>query len=204
MVVPWPRHWVSRTPAVWRVLRKEGIQLRRRRSWCVSTDPQFATKAADIIGLYLNPPENALVLSVDKKPSIQALERATGYVQTSSGKIVQGLKSTYKRHGTVNLFAALEVATGVIRGKTTQTKKRIDFQAFMSEIIAEQPCDRQSTSSSTTTAPIRKMKLGSPLTPMSRFTSPRRQRAGLTRWKSGLVSLPVRPCSGRAFAVPSS
>ena len=97
-----------------------------------------AAKAADIIGLYLNPPENALVLSVDEKPSIQALERATGYVQTSSGKIVQGLKSTYKRHGTVNLFAALEVATGVIRGKTTQTKKRVDFQTFMSEIIEDQ------------------------------------------------------------------
>jgi transposase len=137
--------------AVWRVLRKEGIQLRRHRSWCVSTDPQFAAKAADIIGLYLNPPEHALVLSVDEKPSIQALERATGYVQTSSGKIVQGLKSTYKRHGTVNLFAApcsgqgqaLEVATGVVRGKTTQTKKRVDFQAFISEIIADQPSDRQ-------------------------------------------------------------
>ncbi|MGC2203396.1 MAG: IS630 family transposase [Stellaceae bacterium] len=129
--------------AVWRVLRKEGIQLRRHRSWCVSTDPQFAAKAADIIGLYLDPPENALVLSVDEKLSIQALERATGYVQTSSGKIVQGLKSTYKRHGTVNLFAALEVATGFIRGKTTQTKKRVDFQAFMSEIIEDQPSDRQ-------------------------------------------------------------
>jgi transposase len=129
--------------AVWRALRKEGIQLRRHRSWCVSTDPQFAAKAADIIGLYLNPPANALVLSVDEKPSIQALERATGYVQTSSGKIVQGLKSTYKRHGTVNLFAALEIATGVIRGKTTQTKKRVDFQAFLSEIIADQPPDRQ-------------------------------------------------------------
>ena len=77
------------------------------------------------------------MLSVDEKPSIQALERATGYVQTSSGKIIQGLKSTYKRHGTVNLFAALEVATGVIRGKTTQTKKRVDFQAFMSEIIED-------------------------------------------------------------------
>jgi transposase len=129
--------------AVWRVLRKEGIQLRRHRSWCVSTDPQFAVKAADIIGLYLDPPANALVLSVDEKPSIQALERATGYVQTSSGKIVQGLKSTYKRHGTVNLFAALEVATGFIRGKTTQTKKRVDFQAFMSEIVDDQPADRQ-------------------------------------------------------------
>src|SRR5580704_3780871 len=129
--------------AVWRVLRKEGIQLRRRRSWCVSTDPQFAPKAADIIGLYLNPPKNALVLSVDEKPTIQALERARGYVQTSSGKVVQGMKSTYKRHGTINLFAALEVATGVIRGKTTKTKKRVDFQAFMDEVVAEYPADRE-------------------------------------------------------------
>ena len=75
--------------AVWRVLRKQGIQLQRHRSWCVSTDPEFAAKAADVIGLYLNPPQNALILSVDEKPSIQALERARGYVHTSSGKIVQ-------------------------------------------------------------------------------------------------------------------
>ena len=129
--------------AVWRVMRKQGIQLQRHRSWCVSTDPEFAAKAADVIGLYLNPPQNALVLSVDEKPSIQALERARGYVQTSSGKIVQGMKRTYKRHGTINLFAALEVATGTIRGKTTQTKKRADFQAFMDEVIADQAADRQ-------------------------------------------------------------
>lgn len=129
--------------AVWRVLRKQGIQLQRHRSWCVSTDPEFAAKAADVIGLYLNPPQNALVLSVDEKPSIQARERTRGYVQTSSGKIVQGMKSTYKRHGTVNLFAALEVATGAIRGKTTQTKKRADFQAFMDEVIEDQPAGRQ-------------------------------------------------------------
>jgi transposase len=62
--------------AVWRVLRKEGVCLQRQRSWCVSTDKQFAAKAADIIALYLNPPEKALVISVDEKPSIQALERA--------------------------------------------------------------------------------------------------------------------------------
>jgi transposase len=129
--------------AVWRVLRKEGVQLQRHRSWCVSTDPEFAAKAADVIGLYLNPPQNALVLSVDEKPSIQALERARGYVQTSSGKIVQGMRSTYKRHGTINLFAALEVTTGIIRGKTTQTKKRADFQAFMDDVIADQPLERQ-------------------------------------------------------------
>jgi transposase len=129
--------------AVWRLLRREGVQLRRRRSWCISTDPQFAAKAADIIGLYLNPPEQALVLSVDEKPTIQALERARGYVLTSSGKIVHGLKSTYKRHGAINLFAALEVATGVIREKTTQTKKRLDFQAFMTDLVAAHPPDRQ-------------------------------------------------------------
>lgn len=125
--------------AIWRILRKEGIQLRRHRSWCVSTDPEFAVKSADIIGLYLAPPEKALVLCVDEKPSIQALERTTGYVQTSSGKIVRGLKSTYKRHGTINLFAALDVATGTIQSKTTVTKKRPDFQAFMDEVIATVP-----------------------------------------------------------------
>jgi transposase len=129
--------------AVWRLLRKEGIQLQRHRSWCVSTDPQFAAKAADIIGLYLNPPQNALVISIDEKPSIQALERASGFVYTSSGKIVRGLKSTYKRHGTINLFAALNVATGAIQSKTTTTKKRPDFQAFLDEVVAEVPADRE-------------------------------------------------------------
>lgn len=83
---------------VWRILRKEGIQLQRHRSWCVSTDPEFATKFADVIGLYFNPPHNALVLSVDEKPSIQAIERTFGYVHTSSGKIVRAMKSTYKCH----------------------------------------------------------------------------------------------------------
>ncbi len=59
---------------VWRVLRRHRIHLQRRRSWCISTDPEFAAKAADVVGLYLNPPENALVVSMDEKPSIQALE----------------------------------------------------------------------------------------------------------------------------------
>ena len=66
---------------VWRVLRKEGIQLARRRSWCVGTDPESTKKTADIIGLYLDPPHHALVLSVDEKPMIQAIERPTGYVE---------------------------------------------------------------------------------------------------------------------------
>ena len=129
--------------AVWRVLRREGIYLQRQRSWCVSTDKQFAPKAADVIALYLNPPVNAVVLSVDEKPSVQAIERLSGYVETDSGKVVRGLKSTYKRHGTLNLFAALEVGTGQVKGKITEYKKRADFQSFLDGVIAEQPADKE-------------------------------------------------------------
>lgn len=129
--------------AVWRVLRKEGICLQRQRSWCVSTDKEFAAKAADIVGLYLNPPEKALVICVDEKPSIQALERATGYVESDSGKIVRGFKSTYKRHGTLNLFAALKVATGQVSTSTTILKRREEFLHFMDGLVADTPSHRE-------------------------------------------------------------
>ena len=129
--------------AVWRVLRREGIYLQRRRSWCVSTDQEFAPKAADAVGLYLNPPVNAVVLSVDEKPNIQAIARASGYVETDSGKVVRGLKSTYKRHGTVNLYAALEVGTGQVKGKFTENKKREDFRSFLEDVLAGQPQDKE-------------------------------------------------------------
>jgi len=129
--------------AVWRILQKEGIQLQRCRSRCVSTDKEFAAKSADVIGLYLNPPENALVICVDEKPSIQAIERKRGYVETSSGKIVQGMKSTYKRHGVLNLFAALNVATGVVKTQTTTQKKRPEFQAFLESVLKDVSSDRQ-------------------------------------------------------------
>src|SRR5260370_21388226 len=98
--------------AVWRVLRREGIYLQRRRSWCVSTDKEFAPKAAEVVGLYLNPPGTAVVLGVDQKPSIQAIERASGYVETADGNVLRVLKSTYNRHGTLNLLATLDSATG--------------------------------------------------------------------------------------------
>lgn len=129
--------------AVWKILRNEGIHLQRQRSWCISTDKQFSSKAADIVGLYLNPPFNAIVLCVDEKPSIQALERKTGFIMTDNGRIVRAYKSTYKRHGTLNLFAALEVFTGKVVGKVTETKKREDFQKFMNEIVAEYSADQQ-------------------------------------------------------------
>ena len=129
--------------AVWRVLRREGIYLQRLRSWCVSTDPEFGAKAAEVVGFYLNPPLNAIVLGVDEKPGIQAIERTMGYVETDSGAVVRALKSTYKRHGTLNLFAALDVASGHVYGKTTELKKRVDFQQFLDEVVGELPADRE-------------------------------------------------------------
>ena len=125
--------------AIQRFLHSKGVQLSRVRTWCISTDPEFAAKATDIVGLYLSPPENALVISVDEKPSIQALSRATGYVKTGNSKVVRAVKSTYRRNGTQNLFAAIEVATGLIHGKTTATKKRVDFLAFMDDLLEELP-----------------------------------------------------------------
>jgi len=133
------RHLKTSVHAVWRVLRKEGVCLSRQRSWCVSTDPEFAAKAADIVGLYLNPPETALVISVDEKPGIHVLERATGYVETDNGNIVRWFKRTYTRHGTLNLFAALEVATGAIHRQTTRHKRRLEFLDFMDHLLAERP-----------------------------------------------------------------
>jgi len=121
---------------VWRVLRKHGICLARRRSWCISTDPEFAAKAADIVGLYLSPPENAVVLCVDEKPSIQALERAQGWLRLPNGKALTGFSHEYKRHGTTTLFAALEVATGQVKGGHYKRKRRREFLDFMNELVA--------------------------------------------------------------------
>ncbi len=127
--------------AVWRVLRREGICLQRQRSWCISTDPEFVPKAADIVGLYLDPPEKALVICVDEKPGIQALERKTGYVETDSGRIVRAYRSTYKRHGTLNLFAALEVATGQVKTAFTHLKRREQFLQFLDQVVTGTPSE---------------------------------------------------------------
>jgi len=124
---------------VWRVLRRHGISLRRRRSWCVSTDPEFAAKAADIIGLYLDPPENALVLCVDEKPSIQALERAQGWLRMPDGRALTGFAHEYKRHGTTTLFAALTVITGEVQAGHHARRRRVEFLDFMNDVLASHP-----------------------------------------------------------------
>jgi len=124
---------------VWRVLARHGIHLQRRRSWCLSTDPQFAEKAADIVGLYLDPPENAVVLSVDEKPSIQALERAQGWLRLPNGKAMRGHTHEYKRHGTTTLFAALDVHSGLVHVGHYRRKRRREFLDFMNRVVTQHP-----------------------------------------------------------------
>lgn len=124
---------------VWKVLRTHGIQLQRRRSWCISTDPQFAEKAADVVGLYLDPPENALVLCIDEKPHIQALERAQGYLKLPNGRALTGFSHEYKRHGTTTLFAALETATGQVITGHYQRRRRVEFLDFMNRVVSAHP-----------------------------------------------------------------
>jgi transposase len=124
---------------VWRFLRAQRIDLAGRRSWCLSTDPEFVAKAADIIGLYLDPPDNALVLAVDEKPAIQALERAQGYLKLPNGRALTGFAHEYGRRGTTTLFAALDVATGQIKAKHTKRRRRAEFLDFMNEVVADDP-----------------------------------------------------------------
>lgn len=100
---------------------------------------QYRSGAADIVGLYLNPPENALVIAVDEKPSIQALERAQGYLRLPDGKAVNGFSHCYKRHGTTTLFAALEITTGQVKTAHYTRRRRREFLDFMNEIVAVHP-----------------------------------------------------------------
>ena len=121
---------------VWRFLREHNIDLAARKSWCESNDPKFAAKAADVVGLYINPPAKAIVLCVDEKPSIQALERAQGYLKLPNGRALTGQSHDYKRHGTTTLFAALEVATGRIIAAHSKRRRRVEFLSFMNSIVA--------------------------------------------------------------------
>jgi transposase len=124
---------------VWRVLRAQKIDLAARKSWCESNDPEFAAKAADVVGLYLAPPENAIVISVDEKPSIQALERKQGYLKMPNGRALTGQSHDYKRHGTTTLFAAFNVATGAVIGRQYNRRRRIEFLDFMNRVVTAHP-----------------------------------------------------------------
>lgn len=124
---------------VWRFLRARKIALSGRKSWCQSNDPEFAAKAAEIAGLYMAPPENAIVLAVDEKPSIQALERAQGYLKLPNGRAMTGQSHDYKRHGTTTLFAALDLASGAVVGRHYKKRRRVEFLDFMNQVVTAYP-----------------------------------------------------------------
>jgi transposase len=126
----------------WRFLREHNIDLAARKSWCESNDPDFVAKAADVVGLYIDPPAKALVLCVDEKPSIQALERAQGYLKLPNGRALTGQSHDYKRHGTTTLFAAHEVATDRIIAAHSKRRRRVEFLGFMNSLVAAFP-DRE-------------------------------------------------------------
>ncbi len=90
---------------------------------------------AAVVGLYMAPPENAIVICVDEKPSIQALEQAQGYLKLPNGRTLSGHSHDYKRNGTTTLFAAFEVASGKVRVAHKSRRRRIEFLDFMNEIV---------------------------------------------------------------------
>jgi transposase len=140
-------HWSTRRLAkklglhhmlVARTWRKAGIQPHRIRRYMASNDPAFEQKAADIIGLYLCPPQHAAVFCVDEKTAIQALDRKDPVLPFSPGRAERhGFE--YFRHGTLSLFAALDTKSGEVIGRPTASHTSQEFVAFLSELVARQP-----------------------------------------------------------------
>src|ERR1700716_3040807 len=125
-----------------RVWRQFGLQPHRSRSYMASDDPEFEEKAADVIGLYLDPPVHAAVFCVDEKSAIQALDRLDPVLPLSPGRAERhGFE--YYRHGTLSLYGALNTRTGEVIGKTTDRHTSVEFVDFLSTIVASQPAGRE-------------------------------------------------------------
>ena len=145
-------HWSSRKlaaelgdvsfSAVQRIWRKHNVRPHRLERHMVSNDPDFETKAADVIGLYLNPPAHAVVFCVDEKTAIQALDRKDRMLPLSPGR-AESHGFEYKRNGTLSLFAALNTATGEVLRKTVPRHTSEQFVAFLTDIVASQPKRRE-------------------------------------------------------------
>ena len=127
---------------VQRIWRKHNLRPQRLQKHMVSNDPDFEAKAADVIGLYLNPPAHAAVFCVDEKTAIQALDRKDRMLPLSPGR-AESHGFEYKRNGTLSLFAALNTATGEVLGKTAQRHTSEQFVAFLGDIVASQPEQRE-------------------------------------------------------------
>lgn len=120
------------------ILVASKLQPHRIRTFTFSPDPDFEAKLLDIVGLYLEPPENALVLCVDEKPSIQALDRTQPLLPLSARK-PRAWTNEYVRHGTLTLLAALEIATGKVTAHVRDRRTSVDFLSFMNDVVKTYP-----------------------------------------------------------------
>ena len=144
-------HWTTRRVAerlqvshmtVHRVWQRAGLKPHRLERYVASPDPDFEQKCADIIGLYLRPPEHAVVFCVDEKTSIQALDRRDPVLPLSPGRAERhGFE--YVRHGALSLYAALDVGTGHVEGMTAERHTSQDFLHFLDQVVETQPADRE-------------------------------------------------------------
>ena len=142
-------HWSTRSMAkasgvsvstVHRIWRAFSLAPHRTETFKLSTDPQFVEKVRDIVGLYLDPPDRALVLCVDEKSQIQALDRTQPLLPMRPGQVEQRTHD-YKRHGTTTLFAALNVKVGTIIGKCMPRHRAREFRKFLDQVEANVPTD---------------------------------------------------------------
>jgi transposase len=140
-------HWSTRSmaaetgltqTAVSRIWRAFGLQPHRQETWKLSKDPQFIDKVRDVVGLYLNPPERAVVLCVDEKSQIQALDRTAPTLPMLPG-VPQRATHDYKRSGTSSLYAALDLTTGQVIGALRSRHRAIEFKQFLQTIDREVP-----------------------------------------------------------------
>ncbi len=144
-------HWSTRRLAtalgishmmIARVWARHGLRPHRLERYLASDDPEFERKAADVIGLYLNPPQHAAVFCVDEKTAIQALDRLDPVLPLSPGRAERhGFE--YYRHGTLSLYAAFNTKTGEVIGKTAERHTSEQFVAFLTDLVVTQPRGRE-------------------------------------------------------------
>jgi transposase len=142
-------HWSTRSmakevgltqSAVQRIWKAFGLQPHRHETWKLSKDPQFIDKVRDVVGLYLNPPERAVVLCVDEKSQIQALDRTAPILPMLPGTPERATHD-YRRAGTSSLYAALDIATGTVIGRLHSRHRAIEFKQFLHTLDREVPAD---------------------------------------------------------------
>jgi len=140
-------HWSTRLMAkyagvtqwqVRQVWAAAELKPHRLKTFKISNDPEFAEKVIDVVGLYLNPPSNAVVLSVDEKTQIQALDRTQPLLQLRPGQIERRTHD-YKRHGTASLYAAFDVATGAVIARITERHRAKEFLQFLRQVDRQVP-----------------------------------------------------------------